>query len=161
MTETRKIKAFCGRLNSTSDASFDDLIDDLEIAFSAREYINSQNVDLIYSHLDGQAKEEIKYRSDIRQDPQAILHRLRSAFGNPESVTSLQQKCFEQNQKELETIRQYSYALLDLNQIVLRKDHKAFLSKHLSLCENFANGLRWVPTRYFIWLIIWGFFFLK
>lgn len=126
---------------NTELVSIDDWIDELEIAFSAREYTDSQKVDLIYSHLDGQAKEEIKYRSDIRQDPHAILDCLESAIRNPESVTSLQYNFFERTQKESETIWQYSYALLNLYQIVIRKDHKAFPSKHLTLCEIFANGL--------------------
>lgn len=71
--ETRKIKTFCGRPKSKSDISVDDWIDDIEIAFSARKYSDTQKVDLIYSHLEGQAKEEVKFRPDIRQDPHAIL----------------------------------------------------------------------------------------
>lgn len=66
---------------------------------------------------------------------------LRSAFGNPESVTSLQQKFFERNQQDSETIRHYSYALLELYQNVVRKDSSVFPNKHLTLCEKFANGL--------------------
>ena len=73
LPETRKIKTFCSRPKSTSAVSIDDWIDELEIAFFAREYTDSQKEDLIYSHLDGQAKEEIKYRPDIRQEPHAIL----------------------------------------------------------------------------------------
>ena len=42
MPETRKIKTFCGLPNSTSGVSIADWIDDLEIAFSAREYTDSQ-----------------------------------------------------------------------------------------------------------------------
>lgn len=140
--ETRKIKTFCGRPKSKSDISVDDWIDDIEIAFSARKYSDTQKVDLIYSHLEGQAKEEVKFRPDIRQDPHAILDCLRVAFGNPESVTSLQQKFFERHQLESETIRHYSYALLDLYQNVIRKDRSVFPNKHITLCEKFANGLR-------------------
>lgn len=113
----------------------------LKLLFFAREYTDSQKVDLIFSLLDGQAKEEIKYRPDIRQEPHAILDCLQSAFCNPESVTSLQQKFFERNQKRSEAIRQYSYALLNLYQIVIRKYHKAFPSKNLTLCKNIATGL--------------------
>ncbi|XP_061187965.1 uncharacterized protein LOC133196030 [Saccostrea echinata] len=100
------------------------------------------HIDLIYSHLEGQAKEEIKFRPEIRQDPYATLDCLRSAFGNPESVTLLQQNFFERNQQDSETIRHFSYALLDLYQIVLRKDSSVFPKKQLTLCEKFANGLR-------------------
>ena len=140
--ETRKLKTFCGRPMSKSDVSIDDWIDEIEIVFSARKYTDLQKVDLIYSHLEGQAKEEVKFRPDIRQDPYAILDCLRSAFGNPESVTSLQQKFFERNQQDSETIRHYSYALLELYQNVVRKDSSVFPNKHLTLCEKFDNGLR-------------------
>ena len=58
--------------------------------------------------------DEVKFRADIRYNPSAILDCLRTAFGDQESVTILQQKFFECHQKEGETIRQFSYALLEL-----------------------------------------------
>jgi hypothetical protein len=141
ITETRKIKTFSGRPESKTDVSVDDWIDDIEMAFSARKYTNSQKVDLIYSHLEGQAKDEIKFRTDIRQDPEAMLECLRSAFGNPETVTILQQKFFERHQKNSESIRQYSYALQELFQNIIRKDRHLFPNKDLTLCEKFVSGL--------------------
>ena len=139
---TTKLKTFSGRPVSKSDLSIDDWIDGLEIAFSARQYTDEQKVDLIYSHLEEQAKEEVKFYPGARHSPYAILDCLRSAFGNPESVTTLQQKFFARNQEDSETIRHYSYALLELYQIVIRKDASVFPNKYIALSEKFANGLR-------------------
>ena len=138
--ESRKIKTFSGL--SSCKLSIDEWVDDIDLIFSARKYTDSEKVDFIYSHLEGQAKEEIKYRSDIRHDPDAILHCLRTAFGSPESLTTLQQKFFERQQENSESLRQYSYVLLELFQSVIRKDSGVFPNKELTLCEKFANGLQ-------------------
>ena len=130
--ESRNIKNFSGRPKSDNDPSVDDWIDDLELAFAARQSFYA---------LNGQAKDEVKYRDDIRHDPEAILDCLRAAFGNPESVVTLQQRFFERHQRESESIRCYSYALLDLFQKVIKKDHSVFPDKQRTLCERFANGL--------------------
>jgi hypothetical protein len=106
--KSRNIKNFSGRPKSENDPSIDDWIDDLELAFAARERTDAQKVDLIFTHLTGQAKDEVKYRDDIRHDPEAILDCLRAAFGNPESVVTLQQRFFERHQMESESIRCYS-----------------------------------------------------
>jgi hypothetical protein len=137
--ETRKIKTFSGRPESKSDVSVDNWIDDIEMTFPARKYTNSQKVGLIYSNLEGQAKDEIKLRMDIHQDLEAMLEYLRSAFGNSETVTKLQQNFFERHQKNSESIRQYSYALQELFQNIIRKDRYVFPNKDHTLCEG--NGL--------------------
>ncbi|XP_062589604.1 uncharacterized protein LOC134251234 [Saccostrea cucullata] len=139
--ESRKIKTFSGRPKTENDVSIDDWIDDLEVAFAARERTDAQKVDLIFTHLEGQAKDEVKYREDIRHDPYALLDCLRAAFGNPESVITLQQRFFERHQRESEKIREYSYVLLDLFQKVIKKDSSVFPEKERTLCERFANGL--------------------
>lgn len=139
--ENRKLRTFSGRPKNDGDPSIDDWIDDLEIAFSARGRTDAQKVDLIYTHLEGQAKEEIKFRADIRHDPEAILECLRSAFGNPESIITLQQRFFERQQRESETIREYSYVLVELYQTVIKKDNTVFPDKEKTLCERFVNGL--------------------
>lgn len=139
--ENRKLRTFSGRPKNDGDPSIDDWIDDLDIAFSARGRTDAQKVDLIYNHLEGQAKEEIKFRADIRHDPEAILECLRSAFGNPESIITLQQRFFERQQRESETIREYSYVLLELYQAVIKKDNTVFPDKERTLCERFVNGL--------------------
>lgn len=64
-----KLRTFSGRPKNDGNLSIDDWIDDLEIALTARARTDAQKVDLIYTHLKGQAKEEIKFRADIRQDP--------------------------------------------------------------------------------------------
>lgn len=60
--ETRIIRTFCDHSRSKSDISVGDWIDDIEIAFLARKYSDTQKVDIMYSHLEGQAK-ALKTRS--------------------------------------------------------------------------------------------------
>ena len=137
----RKIKTFSGRPKSDSDLSVDDWIDDIRSVFSARKPTTAEKVDLIYSHLEGQAKDEIKFRADIRRDPDLMLECLQAAFGDHDSVTILQQQFFERRQKENESIREYSYALLELFQKVIKKDSSVFPNKERTMCEQFANSM--------------------
>ena len=83
----------------------------------------------------------MKYRPEIRYDPGAILECLRKAFGNKESVTLLQQRFFERQQKDKESIRDYSYALLQLFDDVEKRDSNVFPDKQRTLCDQFANNL--------------------
>lgn len=114
LPKDRKIKTFSGKPRTDTDISVDDWIDDVESIFATRKRSIGEQVDLIYSHLEGEAKDEIKYRLDIRNNPDAILECLRRVFGHRESVTVLQKDFFDRIQRESETIRQYSYALLQL-----------------------------------------------
>ncbi|KAK3104110.1 hypothetical protein FSP39_024498 [Pinctada imbricata] len=141
IAKDRKIKTFSGRPKSSNDMTVDDWIDDIRLVFWARKATNAEKVDIIYSHLEGEAKDEIKFRTDIRHDPEAILECLQTAFGDPDSVTVLQQRFFERHQRDTETIRQYSYVLLDLFQKVRKKDDSVFPNKERTLCEQFANSL--------------------
>lgn len=106
--------------------SDDDWIDVIEIAFLARKCSDTQNIVLIYSHLEGQSKEEVNFGQFIRYVPPAILDCIRVAFGNPESMTSLQQKIFE---------RYYLYALLGLYQNVLERT-EVYFQINIVLCAK-------------------------
>ena len=70
-----------------------------------------------------------------------MLECLRTAFGDHDSVTILQQQFFERRQKENESIREYSYALLELFQKVIKKDSSVFPNKERTMCEQFANSM--------------------
>ena len=139
VSKERKIKTFSGRPKLDTDLSIDDWIDEITLVFQSRRYTDGEKIDLIYSHLEGEARDELKFRPNIRRDPELMLNCLRNAFGDHDSVTILQKHFFERVQGKDESIRQYSYALLDLFQKVVKKDDSVFSEKTLS--EQFAQNL--------------------
>ncbi|XP_062621617.1 uncharacterized protein LOC134283177 [Saccostrea cucullata] len=133
----RKIQKFNG-----NNVPVDDWIDELASVFHAIHMSVAEKCDLIYSHLEGEAKDEIKFRSDIRSAPNEMLECLRKAFGDRESITVLQKNFFGCKQGENESIRKYSNTLLDLFQRIIRKDSSVFRHKERTLCEHFSENLR-------------------
>lgn len=69
----------------------------------------AQRVDLIHTHLEGQANEKI--RTGIHHEPEEILLCSRSEFGSPESIITLQH--FQTQQMEREITRKIDYATVN------------------------------------------------
>lgn len=66
----------------------------------------AQSVNLIHTHLEGQAEEKIKFHTGIHHEPEEILLCSRSEFGSPGSIISLQHGIFLTQKKERETTRE-------------------------------------------------------
>ena len=97
--------------------------------------------DIIFEHLDKEPRREIKYRPDVRYNPEKIFDCLREVFGDRDSITALQKKFFDRKQRKHETIRQYSHGLLELFDHVIRKEPEAFQHQARTLSEQFAHNL--------------------
>lgn len=69
----------------------------------------------MFDHLQGEAREEIKYRTSAeREDPAKILAILGDLYGCTQSYVTLQQAFFFRKQQEGETLREFSLALMAL-----------------------------------------------
>lgn len=109
-------------------------------------YVNSRfdqneavKIDYIIDHLEGKAKQEIKYRL-IRGTTNAadICNMLTETFSNDKTYT-LQQDFFSRVQKDGESTQEYAYALTDL--VVRMKHLKMDVEHDKILKERFANGV--------------------
>lgn len=70
---------------------------------------------LIFDHLEGEAREEIKYRSAAeRGDPAKALAILQELYGCAQPYLTLQQAFFSLHQLEGETLHEFSLALMAL-----------------------------------------------
>ena len=119
ITPVRNVPTFSG--NEDNDRiSVDDWIEEIQNVMKSRHMNKEETIDFIYSHLTGLAKEEIKYRSNKeRRDPTKVLRILSEAFGEKQGITVIQRNFFDRKQREGESLREYSYALLSL----LKKNH--------------------------------------
>ena len=90
----RKVEKFSGRKGEGQ--SVYEFIDDIVRVLKTRPTSNEEKVDYLISHLDGPAKEEIRYRApSLKKDPQQVLDILRETFGEKSTILSYQ------NQSEL------------------------------------------------------------
>ena len=69
----------------------------------------------LFDHLEGEAHEEIKYRSTAdRSDPAKIIVILRELYGHVESYVALQEAFFLRWQQNGETLQEISLTLMSL-----------------------------------------------
>ena len=79
----RKIPKFSGR-----NIPVEDWIEDVSTILYSRYMTRQKRADLIYSNLEGSAKDEVKYRSHlVRSSPEQILETLQEAFGVKDNIT--------------------------------------------------------------------------
>ena len=75
----------------------------------------------IYDHLEGEAKEEIKFRPRRdREDPAMIFSILQELYGCAQSYVALQEQFFSRKQLDGESLQEYSHALFALMERVVK-----------------------------------------
>ena len=117
----QKLKSFDG---TTGDVG--DWVLEVERAIRIQGLTGRTAVDLIETHLEGAAKEEVKYADkDKKKDPASVFKILREAFGEKLSTTQLLDAFYARRQREKETLREFSHGLMSLLARVRRKDPQA------------------------------------
>ncbi|XP_071130335.1 uncharacterized protein [Mytilus edulis] len=102
-----------------------------------------ERADFIYLQLEGSAKDEVKYRSHlVRQSPDQILEILQDAFGVKDNITKLQKNFLNRVQKPNESLREYSYVLMDLMSKITNKDSTWMPNKEKTLCDQFSQNVQ-------------------
>lgn len=81
----------------------------------ARHLSPAEQAFFLFDHLEGEARDEIKFRSSTeRGDPAQIISTLQELYGCTESYVALQEAFFSRRQQEGETLVEFSLALLGL-----------------------------------------------
>ena len=103
---------------------------------------NETKAEFIFDHLDGAAKAEVKFCSTSnKSSPQEIFDILDQVFGSKETLTQLQQRFFGCNQGAGESIRDYSYKLMDLLGAINEKQPHLYADKDTVLKQKLADGV--------------------
>lgn len=107
----RKCPMFRGRLG----ISLGEWLEEAQACIRARHLSAADQAFFLYDHLEGEAREEIKYRSSAeRSDPNKIISILQDLYGCVESYVALQEAFFSRRQQEGESLLEYSLALMAL-----------------------------------------------
>ncbi|KAL7844950.1 hypothetical protein SRHO_G00234900 [Serrasalmus rhombeus] len=98
-----------------SGISIEEWVDEVQASIRARYLGPLDQAYFMLDHLEGEAKDEIKYRPRAeREDPQEILSILRELYGCSKSYVALQESFFSRKQLDGESLQEYSHALLAL-----------------------------------------------
>lgn len=107
----RKCPLFSGR----ASPKLREWIEEAEACMRARHLTPADQAFFLYDHLEGEARDELKYRpSTDRADPERIFSVLREVYGCTDSYVALQESFFSRRQQEGESLQEFSLALMSL-----------------------------------------------
>lgn len=132
----RKCPIFRGRIG----IGLSEWVEEVQASMRARHLSQFDQAFFLFDHLEGEAKDEIKYRSAAeREDPAKILAILEELYGCSESYVSLQQAFFSRRQQEGETLQEFSLALMGLMEKVKRCAPAVMLNAEVLLRDQFVE----------------------
>ena len=96
----------------------------------------------IYDHLEGEAKEEIKFRPRRdREDPAMIVSILQELYGCAQSYVALQEQFFSRKQLDGESLLEYSHALFALMEKVVKNAPNTMPNSEILLRDQFIENV--------------------
>ncbi len=136
----KRCKVYTGK---SSSVPLNDWIEDLKSVPKARNLTSDQAIDFIWEHLEGEAKQEIKYRSkEIRSSPERIFGTLHEVSGDAQSFTALQRQFFERQQGKTEKLIEFSNALMALLEKLKCCNPRGVSEEGVMLRDQFAENVR-------------------
>lgn len=121
-----------------------EFVEEFQQVLKTRPATTEEQVDFLISHLEGPAKDEIRYKaSPEKNTPQKILTILKDAFGERATTSELMTEFYQCKQDYSETLRDFSHKLMKKLDRVLRlynsyvTDKDKLLRNKLS--ENVTN----------------------
>lgn len=100
-----------------------DWVDEVQNSVNFGRYKTREQAAYLYDHLEGEAHQEIKHcLKEVRRDPELLSEALKKAYGHPCSLTQAQKFFCDRKQREGESLREYSHALLSLSEGINRSN---------------------------------------
>lgn len=140
MPKDRKGSMFSGHAGTMT---FHEWVDDIQGSVTFGRYPPREQAAYLYGHLEGEAQQEIRHCSvEVRRDPTLLLKTLEEAYGHPCSLTQAQKCFFDRKQKDGESLREYSHALLSLAEGVNRCSKQGEVCGEQAVGNQFAENIR-------------------
>ena len=106
----------------------------------ARHLTTLDQAFFLYDHLEGEAKDEIKYRPrEEKEDPEKIIEILQELYGCSQSYIALQENFFSRRQQEGETLQEFSLALMSLMEKVIKSAPNGMPNSDVLLRDQFIE----------------------
>lgn len=105
----------CPVFRGTHGIGVEDWVEEVKASMRVRHVGPMDKAAFIFDHLEGEAREEIKYRSAAeRDDPDKVFEILKELYGCQKPYVSLQEEFFSRRQLDGESLQEYSHALFCL-----------------------------------------------
>lgn len=137
----RKCPRFSGRASDSLPVV--EWVDEARRSLGMRYMSQSEQALFILDHLDGEAKNEIRFRSAAeKNDPEKIFNILIEIYGCTKSFIALQKQFFQRKQLEGESIWEFSHALLSLMEAITRRNSAGIPNPDHTVRDQFAENVR-------------------
>ncbi|XP_026101952.1 uncharacterized protein LOC113073279 [Carassius auratus] len=138
----------CQKFNGRVGLSIDEWVEEAKACMQARHLSVSDQAFFLFDHLEGEAREEIRYRSEIeRNDPDKVILVLRELYGCSQSYVSLQEAFFSRKQQEGESLLEFSLALMGLLERVTQRSPYVMPNSQILLRDQFIEHVCDVALR--------------
>lgn len=129
----------CPMFNGRTGINIAEWVEEVQACMRARHLSVADQAFFIFDHLEGEAREEIKFRPNSeRGDPARVLTILKELYGNAQSYVTLQQAFFSRRQREGETL-QFSLALMALMEQVKQSAPDGMRNAEVLLRDQFVE----------------------
>lgn len=126
----------------THGIGVDEWVEEVRASMRARHLGPNDQANFIFDHLEGEARDEIKYRPRVdRDDPECVLTILKDLYGCPKSYVSLQEDFFSRRQLEGESLQEYSHALYCLMEKVIASAPNRMTNSAVLLRDQFVENV--------------------
>ena len=147
-----KLSRFHGRPSRAGDPTVIEWIDEVDIYCQQCHVSDTEKAQVVFNHLGGLARDEIKCNPGVKGDYKALVKLLHRHFGAGETVQSLQNTLYERNQNEEESLMDFSRALIRLYDRIIEvasESEKEALKglKDKVLISQFVAGARSQSVR--------------
>ncbi len=132
----------CPKFNGRSGMGINEWIEEVQACIRARHLSRADQSFFLFDHLEGEAREEIKYRSvGEREDPDKIIAALQELYGCTQSYVALQEAFFSRRQQEGETLLEFSLVLMGLLEKVKQRSPVTLSNVDTLLRDQFGENV--------------------
>lgn len=132
----------CPVFRGTSGIGVEEWIEEAQACMRARYLSTFDQAFFLFDHLEGEAREEIKYRpATDRSDPAKVIAVLRELYGCSNSYVALQEAFFSRRQQDGETLQEFSLALMSLMSAVKQRAPSEMLNADVLLRDQFIENV--------------------
>lgn len=130
----------CPYFNGRSGANINEWVEEAQACMRARYLSAIDQAFFLFDHLEGEAREEIKYRPAAeREDPNKIIGILKDLYGCSQSYVALQEAFFCRKQQDGETLQEFSLALMSLMERVKQRAPAGMSNAGVLLRDQFTE----------------------
>ena len=130
----------CPMFRGTMGIGIVEWVEEVRASMRARRLAPVDQAYFIFDHLEGPAKDEIKYRpKQDRENPEKVLSILSEVYGCALSYVALQKDFFSRKQLDGESLQEYSHALFELMEKIMRNAPQAMPNSSVLLRDQFVE----------------------